>query len=90
MTHLKDGMYLFQTSIHPTIQEICIVRSSPPDSWNPRLNQKYFSEGDVIVKKIYMRTPNPLDILRTNQENVFMLLRTSESDDFAGYRLKLE
>ena len=90
MTHLKDGMYLFQTSIHPTIQEICIVRSSPPDSWNPRLNQKYFSEGDVIVKKFYLRTPNPLDILRTSKEDEFMLLRTSESDDFAGYRLKLK
>lgn len=89
MTHLKYDIYLFQTSIHPTIQEICIVRSSPPDSWNPRLNQKYFSEGDVIVKKIYLRTPNPLDIFRTSQENVFMLHRTSESYDFAGYRLKL-
>lgn len=90
MTHLKDGMYLFQTSIHPTIQEICIIRSSPPDYWNPRLNQKYFSEGDVIVKKFYLRTPNPLDILKTSQEDEFMLVRTSESDDFAGYRLKLK
>lgn len=90
MTHLKDDMYVFQTPIHPTIQEICIVRSSPPDSRNPRLNQKYFSKGDVIVKKIYLRTPNPLDILRTSKEDEFMLLRTSGSDDFAGYRFKLE
>ena len=81
---------MFQTPIHPTIQEICIVRSSPPDSRNPRLNQKYFSKGDVIVKKIYLRTPNPLDILRTSKEDEFMLLRTSGSDDFAGYRFKLE
>ncbi len=90
MIHLKDGMYLFQKSVHPTIQEICIVKSSPPDPWNPRLNQKYFSEGDVIVKKIYLRTPNPLDILRTNIEDEFMLLRTSGSDDFTGYRFKLK
>ena len=90
MTHLRNHMYMFQTPIHPTIQEICIVRSSPPDSRNPRLNQKYFSKGDVIVKKIYLRTPNPLDILRTSKEDEFMLLRTSGSDDFAGYRFKLE
>jgi len=87
MIHLHRDMYLFQTSIHPTIQEICIVRSSPPDVWRPQRCSKYFSDGDVIVKKIYLRTPKPLDILKINETS--FMLGTDGSDDFAGYLLKL-
>lgn len=87
MIHLYDNMYLLQTSIHPTIQEICIVRSSPPDDWRPQRGSKYFSDGDVIVKKIYLRTPNPLDILKICETS--FMLGTNGSDDFAGYLLKL-
>lgn len=64
MMHLSNDLYLFQISFHPTIQQICIVRSSPPDYWRPQLPLKYFSNGDVIVKKIYMKTPNPLEVLK--------------------------
>ena len=87
MNHIYRDMYLFQTSIHPTIQEICIVRSSPPDDWRPKRGSKYFSDGDVIVKKIYLRTPNPLDILKICETS--FMLGTNGSDDFAGYLLKL-
>lgn len=87
MDHLREDIYWFQISIHPTIQEICIVRSSPPDYWTTRLTQIYFSDGDVIVKKIYMRTPNPLFIIGMT-ESSFMLL-ADRSDDSAGYLLNL-
>jgi hypothetical protein len=87
LTHLSSDMYLFQSSIHPTIQKICIVKSYRPDSWRPQRTQKYFSDGDIIVKKIYLRTGNPIDILKLN-ENMFML-GTDGNDDFAGYLLKV-
>ena len=85
MIHLSNDLYLFQRSFHPTIQEICIVRSSPPDYWRPQLT-KYFSNGDVIVKKIYMKTPNPLDVLECSD---CILLVTSGNDELYGYRLFL-
>lgn len=87
MDHLHEDIYWFQISIHPTIQEICIVRFSPPDYWTTRLKQIYFRDGDVIVKKIYMRTPNPLFIIRMT-ESSFMFLADG-SDDSAGYLLEL-
>ncbi len=95
MMHLSNGIYLFQTPIHPRIQEICIVKSSPPDSWRPRQTTRYFGDGDIIVKKIYLRTGNPLDVLRMGTGNPHdvlsktFMLGTDEDDEFAGYRLTI-
>lgn len=90
MSHLINGMYLFQRPVHPTIQEICIVKSSAPDYWRPQRTRKFFSYGDVIVEKIYLRTPNPLDILSDPFCESSFILGTDGTDDFTGYLLKLE
>jgi hypothetical protein len=83
MMHLSNNLYLLQRQFHPTIREICIVRSSPPDYWRPQRTPKYFSNGDVIVKKIYMKTPNPLDVLKCSD---CILLVTSGNDELYGYQ----
>lgn len=87
MLHLSKDMYLFQTSIHPTIHEICIVRSSPPDPWRPQQTKRYFGNGDIIVKKICLRTPNPISVLRIDDTS--FMLGTGGNCDFPGYRLTL-
>ena len=89
MSYLSGDMYLFQRPVHPTIQEICIVKSSVPDNWRPQKCAKYFSNGDVIVEKIYLRTPNPLDILINPFDTSSFMLGTNRTDDFDGYPFKL-